>query len=256
MQRLENKTALITGAAAGIGAAAAKLFVKQGARVFLVDTNEEGLRTTVQAADPAQASCTVANVADESSTQEYVTLAKDYLGGIDIALLNAGIEGEVHPITDCPTEVFDQVLSVNLKGVWLGLKYIMPVMAAGGGGSIVLTSSTAGVKGRAGLAPYVASKHGVIGLMRAAAQEGAPDGIRINTVNPSPVETRMMRSLEQGFSPENPERFRKKMADRLALGRYAEPAEIANLMLFLASDEASYVTGSVNMIDGGTTAFT
>ena len=132
----------------------------------------------------------------------------------------------------------------------------MPVMATGGGGSIVLTSSTAGVKGRAGLAPYVASKHGVIGLMRAAAQEGAPDGIRINTVNPSPVETRMMRSLEQGFAPKNPERFRKKMAERLALGRYAEPAEIANLMLFLASDEASYVTGSVNMIDGGTTAFT
>jgi NAD(P)-dependent dehydrogenase (short-subunit alcohol dehydrogenase family) len=256
MQRLENKTALITGAAAGIGAAAAKLFVKQGARVFLVDTNEEGLRTTVQAAGSGQASCTVANVADESSTQEYVRLAKNYLGGIDIALLNAGIEGEVHPIADCPTEVFDQVLAVNLKGVWLGLKYIMPVMAAGGGGSIVLTSSTAGVKGRAGLAPYVASKHGVIGLMRSAAQEGAPDGIRINTVNPSPVETRMMRSLEQGFSPKNPERFRKKMADRLALGRYAEPAEIANLMLFLASDEASYVTGSVNMIDGGTTAFT
>ena len=256
MQRLENKTALITGAAAGIGAAAAKLFVKQGARVFLVDTNEEGLRTTVQAAGSGQASCTVANVADESSTQEYVRLAKNYLGGIDIALLNAGIEGEVHPIADCPTEVFDQVLAVNLKGVWLGLKYIMPVMAAGGGGSIVLTSSTAGVKGRAGLAPYVASKHGVIGLMRSAAQEGAPDGIRINTVNPSPVETRMMRSLEQGFSPKNPERFRKKMADRSALGRYAEPAEIANLMLFLASDEASYVTGSVNMIDGGTTAFT
>ena len=256
MQRLENKTALITGAAAGIGAAAAKLFVKQGARVFLVDTNEEGLRTTVQAAGSGQASCTVANVADESSTQEYVRLAKNYLGGIDIALLNAGIEGEVHPIADCPTEVFDQVLAVNLKGVWLGLKYIMPVMAAGGGGSIVLTSSTAGVKGRAGLAPYVASKHGVIGLMRSAAQEGAPDGIRITTVNPSPVETRMMRSLELGFSPENPERFRKKMADRLALGRYAEPAEIANLMLFLASDEASYVTGSVNMIDGGTTAFT
>ena len=256
MQRLENKTALITGAAAGIGAAAAKLFVKQGARVFLVDTNEEGLRTTVQAAGSGQASCTVANVADESSTQEYVRLAKNYLGGIDIALLNAGIEGEVHPIADCPTEVFDQVLAVNLKGVWLGLKYIMPVMAAGGGGSIVLTSSTAGVKGRAGLAPYVASKHGVIGLMRSAAQEGAPDGIRINTVNPSPVETRMLRSLEQGFAPKNPERFRKKMAERLALGRYAEPAEIANLMLFLASDESSYVTGSVNMIDGGTTAFT
>ena len=118
MQRLENKTALITGAAAGIGAAATKLFVKQGARVFLVDTNEAGLRTTVQAAGSAEASYTVANVADESSTLEYVTLAKDYLGGIDIALLNAGIEGAVHPIADCPAEVFDQVLAVSLKGGW------------------------------------------------------------------------------------------------------------------------------------------
>ena len=254
MQRLKNKKALITGAAAGIGSATARLFVNQGARVFLVDTNEEGLRTTVQAAGSAQANYTVANVADEPSTQKYVTLAKDFLGGIDIALLNAGIEGEVHPIADCPEEVFDKVLAVNLKGAWLGLKYIMPQMAAGGGGSIVLTSSIAGVRGRAGLAPYVASKHGVIGLMRSAAQEGAPDGIRVNTVNPSPVETRMMRSLEKGFSPENPEQFRKKMSGRLPLGRYAEPDEIANLMLFLASDESSYITGSVNMVDGGLTA--
>lgn len=255
MQRLQNKTALITGAAAGIGSAAAKLFAKEGAQVFLVDRDEQGLLSTVQDIGSDRANSTLADVADEAATTKYVELAKDHLGGIDIALLNAGIEGEVHPIATCPVEVFDRVLSVNLRGVWLGLKYIMPEMASRGGGSIVLTSSTAGVRGRAGLAPYIASKHGVIGLMRTAAQEGAKDGIRVNTVNPSPVETRMMRSLEKGFSPDNPAEFRRKSAARSPLGRYAEPEEIANLMLFLASDDASYITGSVNMVDGGATAF-
>ena len=255
MQRLRNKTALITGAAAGIGSAAAKLFANEGARVFLVDRDEPGLLSTIEDIGPDRASSVLADVADEAATKRYVELARNYLGGIDIALLNAGIEGEVHPITTCPVEIFDKVLSVNLRGVWLGLKYVMPEMTSRGGGSIVITSSTAGVKGRAGLAPYIASKHGVIGLMRAAAQEGAKDGIRVNTVNPSPVETRMMRSLEKGFSPENPEEFRTKTASHSPLGRYAEPEEIANLMLFLASEDASYITGSVNMVDGGVTAF-
>jgi len=255
MQRLHNKTALITGAAAGIGSAAAKLFANEGARVFLVDRDEQGLLSTVQDIGLDRANSTLADVSDEAATKQYVDLAKDHLGGIDIALLNAGIEGEVHPIVTCPVEVFDKVLGVNLRGVWLGLKYIMPEMASRGGGSIILTSSTAGVRGRAGLAPYIASKHGVIGLMRTAAHEGAKDYIRVNTVNPSPVETRMMRSLEKGFSPDNPEDFRRKIAERSPLGRYAEPEEIANLMLFLASDDASYITGSVNMVDGGATAF-
>ena len=220
-----------------------------------MDLDEEGLQATVQSIGQERSNYQVADVADDSAAKKYVQLAKKFMGGIDVALLNAGVEGEVHPIQTCPVEVFDRVLSINLRAVWLGLKYVMPEMASRGGGSIVLTSSTAGVRGRAGLAPYVASKHGVIGLMRTAAQEGARDGIRVNTVNPSPVETRMMRSLEKGFAPGNPEEFRRKMAGRLALGRYAEPEEIARLMLFLASDEASYVTGSVNMVDGGLTAF-
>ena len=256
MTRLANKTAIITGGASGIGFATGKLFVQKDAQVLLVDSNEDALQDAMASIDNNKASYVVADVTQPEQVQNYTRTAVERYGGIDVFINNAGIEGETKPIPEYSIETFDKVMAVNVRGVWLGLKYVIPEMIKVGGGSIVITSSTAGVRGDPTMSAYVASKHGVIGLMRSAAQEGAPDGIRINTVNPSPVETRMMRSLEQGFSPENPERFRKKMADRLALGRYAEPAEIANLMLFLASDEASYVTGSVNMIDGGTTAFT
>ena len=149
---------------------------------------------------------------------------------------------------------FDQVIGVNVKGVFLGIQAAVPALAKRGGGSIVITSSVAGVKGSPGIGPYCASKHAVIGLMKSAAQEYAGQNIRVNTVNPSPVETRMMRSLEEGIAPGDAERIKSRMAAAIPLHRYGEPEEIAKVMLFLASDDSSWITGSVQMADGGMTA--
>jgi NAD(P)-dependent dehydrogenase (short-subunit alcohol dehydrogenase family) len=250
MGRVQDKVALITGAAAGIGAAAARLFAAEGAKLVLVDRDEAGMAEL--AGDGA--ACLTADVSDGEAMQACVATAEERFGGLDIALLNAGIEGVVQPIADYPEEVFDRVIAVNLRGVWLGLKHTLPAIARRGGGSIVLTSSIAGVRGREGLSAYVASKHGVIGLMRTAALEGAPDGVRVNTINPSPVETRMMRSLEAGMDPDDPEGLRERYASTSPLGRYAEPEEIAKVMLFLACDDSSHCSGSVYMVDGARNA--
>lgn len=150
--------------------------------------------------------------------------------------------------------MFDKVMAVNVRGVWLGLKYVIPEITKRGGGSIVITSSTAGIHGSPGVSPYVTSKHAVIGMMRSAALECAPSNIRVNTVNPSPVETRMMRSLEEGSSPGNAQSAHDAIANRIPLGRYGEATDVANIMCFLAGDEAEFLTGGVYMVDGGTSA--
>jgi NAD(P)-dependent dehydrogenase (short-subunit alcohol dehydrogenase family) len=149
---------------------------------------------------------------------------------------------------------FDQVMAVNVKGVYLGLKHTIPAMQKRGGGSIVITSSVAGVGAAPGIAPYGASKHAVIGLMRSAAKEYAAANIRVNTVNPSPVETRMMRSIEGGMGGDAAQEVKDRLSSGIPLQRYAEPEEIARVMLFLASDDSAWVTGAVHMADGGMTA--
>ncbi|MDP6014267.1 MAG: SDR family NAD(P)-dependent oxidoreductase [Alphaproteobacteria bacterium] len=250
MERLRNKVALITGAAGGIGAAAARLFAKEGAKLVLVDIEEGGMAKL--AGDDI--ACVAADVSNGEAMRSCVAAAEKHFGGLDIALLNAGIEGVVQPIADYPEETFDRVIAVNLRGVWLGLKHTLPAIARRGGGSIVLTSSIAGVRGREGMSAYVASKHGVIGLMRSAALEGGPEGVRVNSINPSPVETRMMRSLEAGMDPDDPEGVHARYARSSPLGRYAEPEEIAKVMLFLAADESSHCSGSVYMVDGARNA--
>jgi NAD(P)-dependent dehydrogenase (short-subunit alcohol dehydrogenase family) len=158
---------------------------------------------------------------------------------LDIAILNAGIEGDVKPITDYDVDVFDRVMAVNVRGVWLGLKYCIPAISQRGGGSIVITSSVAGLRGAAYMSAYCASKHAVIGLMRTAALECAPANIRVNTVNPAPIETRMMRSLESGMAPASPEAAKAAIAQRIPLQRYGAPQEVADLMLFLATKAAT-----------------
>ena len=150
--------------------------------------------------------------------------------------------------------MFDQVMAVNVKGVWLGLKAAIPALKARGGGSIVITSSHSGVKAGPRIATYVTSKHAVIGLMRAAATECAPFNIRVNTVNPAPVNSDMVDRIEEGISPGAPEKARERIKNTIPLGRYANPDEVVNVMLFLASDEASFVTGGIHMIDGAASA--
>ena len=260
MARLNGKTALITGASGGIGQAAARLFAEEGARVALVDLDEGTLRDVVRSIGEDRASYAVADVTQPDQTQSYVRAAVERWGGIDVYLANAGIEGELAPIPDYPIDVFDRVMAVNVRGVWLGIKYVVPVMRQRGGGSIVITSSTAGIGAGPDMSAYTTSKHAVIGLMRTAAMEGAPLGIRVNTVNPAPIETRMMRSIEEmrvaslddaGITVEQ---VKQSSAARIPLRRYGNPEEVAKLMLFLASDESSFCTGGVYMVDGGRSA--
>ncbi len=252
MGRMDGKRAIITGAARGIGAAAARRFVAEGARVMLVDMLEAPLAALAVELGADHAAYVVADVTDEAQTKSYVAQTVARFGGVDAVLLNAGIEGAVAPTTEYATEMFDRVMAVNVRGVWLGLKYAMQAMSAKGG-SIVLTSSTAGIRAVPKLSAYVASKHAVIGLMRVAALEGAANDIRVNTVNPSPIDTDMMQAIEQKSGVPS-DRSNRPMAQGTPLKRYGEPEEVAALMLFLASDESSFCTGGVYMVDGGVSA--
>jgi NAD(P)-dependent dehydrogenase (short-subunit alcohol dehydrogenase family) len=251
--RLSEKVAVVTGGANGIGLETGALFAAEGAKVLLVDIDEPALERAVASIDGDRVSYTVADVTQPEQVEQYCRTAVERYGGIDLFVNNAGIEGRISPITDYPLEIFDRVMAVNIRGVWLGLKYIIPEMKKRGGGSIIITSSMGGVTGTPGTSAYGASKHAVIGIMRSAALECAPLGIRVNTINPGFVDTRMMRSLEEQRLPDEPEKARQNNIARVPLQRYATPKEIAQLMLFLASDESSYCTGSVYMVDGGMT---
>ena len=260
MARLEGKVAVITGATGGIGQAASRLFAEEGARVALVDLNEAALQELTQSIGEDKASYTVADVTDPDQSQAYINAAVTRWGGIDAYLANAGIEGTLATIPDYPIDVFDRVIAVNVRGVWLGIKYAVPAMRERGSGSIVITSSTAGIGGTTEMSAYNTSKHAVIGLMRVAALECAPHGIRVNTVNPAPIETRMMRSIEEqrvaamDDTSVTVEVAKQSYAQRIPLRRYGNPEEVARMMLFLASDDSSFCTGGVYMVDGGRSA--
>jgi len=253
MKQLENKVAVITGGAGSIGTATAKLFLEEGANVFLVDLSEDSLKKVADELGSDNVAYCVADVSKEADVKHYVQEAVNKFGKIDIFFNNAGIEGAVVPSIDYPIEMFDKVIAVNLRGVFLGNKYIAPQM--NDGGSIFITSSVAGLTGFPGLIAYVTSKHGVIGLMRTFAKELAPRGIRVNTINPSPVNSRMMRSIESqaaGGGDSTP--VKESFESGIPLGRYAESKEIAQLALFLGSDQSKFITGTTNPIDGGMTA--
>ena len=254
MQRLDGKVAIITGGAGGIGRAAASKFIAEGASVLLSDIDEQGLQETCEEIGTNRISFLAGDVSSLKHNQDLVQNASERYGGVDIFAANAGIEGDVDSIVEYEEERFDQVMSVNVKGPFLGLKASIPALKKRGGGSVIITSSVAGIEGSLNFAPYVTSKHAVIGLMRSAAKECASSKIRVNTVNPSPVDTRMMRSIEEGFSPGDGGKIKSMFETQIPLGRYAEPIDIANVMLFLASDDSSFVTGSVYMADGGYTA--
>ena len=255
MGRLDGKVAVITGAAGGIGLAAAKLFASEGAKLLLVDLQEDALREAADAVGPQNVATLALDVSADESARRYTQEAVRRFGRVDVALLNAGIEGEVAPIGQSSLAGFDRLMAVNLRGVWLGLSALMPAMkAAGRGGSIVVTSSIGGLRGTPFIAPYGASKHAVIGLVKSAAVEGAPDRIRVNSVNPGPIDTRMIAAIVEGRSPADPQAGRLAGIARIPAGRYGEPGEVAAMMLFLASDEASFCTGTVYAVDGGSMA--
>jgi NAD(P)-dependent dehydrogenase (short-subunit alcohol dehydrogenase family) len=160
----------------------------------------------------------------------------------------------VSPLTEYPEAVFDRVLAVNVKGVWLGMKGVAPAMAARGGGAIVNTASIAGLRGSPNLIAYTASKHAVIGLTRSAAIELVRRGIRVNAVCPAPIETRMARELEQGFARDDPARAHERFAASIPMRRFGEPDEVAALVVFLLGPEATYINGGIYTVDGGSMA--
>ncbi|MEJ2178426.1 MAG: SDR family NAD(P)-dependent oxidoreductase [Gammaproteobacteria bacterium] len=251
MGTVTGKSVILTGGAGEIARVAARSFLDAGAHVMLVDLDENRLREATESLKSDSVRHFVADVTSEESTASYVAATMESFGRIDVLLANAGIEGPVLPVGEYDTGAFMKVIEVNLIGVFLGIKHVFPVMKAGGGGSIVITSSIMGVSGASGLSAYNASKHAVIGLMRSCAKEGGEHNIRVNTINPAPVEGRMMRSLETGTMPDNPDSMREQLEARIPLQRYAVPGDVANLMLFLASEESRFLTGSVYMVDGG-----
>lgn len=253
--RLKNKTAIITGGAGAIGRATAKRFLNEGAeRILLVDQDANGLKNVVKALESDRVFQFTGDVSNSADVEKYVEKALHELGRIDILFLNAGIEGVVKPLTEYPEDIYDKVMAVNTKSAWLGMKFVFPHMIKIGGGSIIINSSVAGLQGTPQVMAYVTSKHAVIGSMKVAALEGAPHNIRVNSIHPSPVDNRMMRSLEEGFSPGDGDSAKKNFTTMIPLGRYAENDEIADLVLFLASEESKFITGSTYAIDGGLTA--
>ncbi|MGR8918437.1 MAG: SDR family NAD(P)-dependent oxidoreductase [Gammaproteobacteria bacterium] len=252
--RLADKVALITGATGGIGRASAERFAAEGARLVLADLDQAALDGLVAELGQEQAVGVAADVSDEAAMRGVVDAACSRFGRLDVAFLNAGIEGAIEPLTDYPLETYDRVMAVNVRGVFLGLKYAIGVMKPQGSGSIVITSSLGGLRGTPKISAYIASKHAVVGLMKSAALECAPFNVRVNTINPSPIATRMIEALEEGYAPGNAAAIKQKMERGVPMRRYGQPAEVANLALFLASDEAAYITGNSYPVDGGMSA--
>ena len=249
MERLKDKVAIITGGAGGIGMATAKLFLNEGAKVVLVDLSKEVLERASTELDHENLSYCIADVSKARDVEKFVTQTLEVHGKINVFFANAGIEGTSKPIAEYPDRIFDKVIAVNLKGVWLGCKYVIPKMK--NGSSVMITSSVAGLKGFAGLGAYVASKHGVIGVMRTAALEFADREIRVNTIHPGPVNNDMMRRIEKDISPEGPQEVQKSFEATVPFGRYVESKEIADMALFLASDDSKFITGCTHVVDGG-----
>jgi NAD(P)-dependent dehydrogenase (short-subunit alcohol dehydrogenase family) len=254
--RFAGKVVAITGGAGGIGRATAVRFAAEGASIVVIDLPDSPLDESVKAVQDAGGVALPigADVSKTTEVERYVNESIQRLGGIDYFFNNAGIEGFVGSLVEYPEDMFDRLLAVNVKGVWLGMKYVGPAMRGRGGGAIVNTASVAGLRATANLIAYGASKHAVIGMTKSAAVEFARDQVRVNAICPSPIETRMMRSIERGINADMPDAVKQQMAARIPLGRYGEPEEIAALVAFLCSDDASFITGGIYTIDGGSTA--
>lgn len=251
MPSLDGKAALVTGAASGIGRTSALELARAGAQVVCADVDRKGAETTVAAIeeDGGTASTIECDVTDADQVRKAVETTVETYGSLDIAYNNAGIEGPLGRLPDIAEEAFDRVIAVNLKGVFLGLKHEIPIMAEQGGGSIINTASVAGLGAQHGAASYSAAKHGVVGLTRTAAAEWANKGVRVNAVCPAWTDTPMVERADE----ENP-KIKQAFLAGVPAGRTGDPEEVAALVAFLAGDEADYINGAAVPIDGGWTA--
>jgi NAD(P)-dependent dehydrogenase (short-subunit alcohol dehydrogenase family) len=250
--RLENKVAIITGAGSGIGREAALLFAREGASVVVADIDDSAGERTAAAVESAGARSVYVrtDVSRASQVEALVGATEDRFGKVDVMFNNAGIfPDDDASVTNTDEAVWDLVMNVNLKGVYLGCKYGIPAMLRAGGGSIINTASFVALIGAAtAQIAYTASKGGVLSMTREIAVEFARKNIRANALCPGPVDTPLMRSILS-----DPKKRQRRLV-HIPLGRFAQPREIANAALFLASDESSYVSGSIFTVDGGITA--
>ena len=251
MGELENRNCIVTGAAGSIGFASAELFLKEGAKVLLVDRDVHKLETAQKAlAKFGSRVATIAcNVSDAGETRRYVGDAVDRWGPIDTLFLNAGVSGETRPVVDYSEQSFDDVMAVNVKAVFLGCKYGIPHM--NDGGSIIITSSIMGVRGVGNIVAYATSKHAVIGLMKVVAHEMASRNIRANVIAPGPVDNQFQKNIEDNLSATIGINATELINGMIPMRRHARAEEIAGPALFLASNRSSFSTGGVYMADGG-----
>lgn len=251
MALLDGKVCIVTGAAGSLGLASAALLLREGGKVMLVDRDAGALAAATDrlSSHGGRVAATVADIADTAATRHYIEQTVSRWGRIDVLFSNAGLSGVIKPVTDYPEEVFDAVMAVNVRGSFLACKYGLPQM--NDGGSIVITASVAGVTSDPGICAYATSKHAVIGLMRTVAKEAAPRRIRVNVLAPGPIDNGFQKEIEAGLSSVIGRDATKFLDSIIPLRRHAQAEEIARSLLFLASDQSSFTTGSVLMADGG-----
>lgn len=250
--QLDARVALVTGGGSGIGRASAVVFAREGAKVVVTDVDEDGGQETVRLIEAAGGTARFVR-ADVSQAAEVAALVEQTVstyGRLDYALNNAGIQGDIKQTAECSQENWDRIIATNLTGVWLCMKHEIPHMLNQGGGAIVNTSSNFGLVGSNGMPAYSASKHGVLGLTKTAALEYAKSGIRVNAVCPGPVQTPLVDKV-LAAQPELGDQIIKAIEAREPVGRMGQPEEIAEAVVWLCSDAASFVTGTAMSVDGG-----
>jgi NAD(P)-dependent dehydrogenase (short-subunit alcohol dehydrogenase family) len=249
VNRLAGKSALITGGAGSIGLATARAFVAEGARVLLLDLDGPALERAVAELGSEHAAHAVADTTDSAAVAAAVAATVERFGSLDIAFANAGIFGTVATVADYPEDVFEKVLRVNVLGPFLVAKHALRVMASGG--SLIINSSVVGLTSDRGIAAYATSKHALVGLMRTAAKEMAAAGVRVNTIHPGPVGNEFQTAIEVEAVGASPQESAAAFEQMIPLARHATPEEIADVVVFLASDESSFITGATIAADGG-----
>jgi NAD(P)-dependent dehydrogenase (short-subunit alcohol dehydrogenase family) len=254
LRGLTGKTAIVTGAAGGIGSAVARRLSDEGGQLVVVDLDGDAAERVARSL-PGEAAAVAADVSDERGVAAYSAAALERFGRVDAVHLNAGYSGRLVPLIESDVGDFDRVISVNVRGVYLGLRAALRCFRQQGGtGSVVVTSSGLGLRGGQLWGPYAASKHAALGLVRSAALEAARDGIRINAVCPGYTDTAMLAPTEEVVGGGDRGAARALLENTVPLGRYADPSETAALVVWLLSDESSYSTGGYFTVDGGVDA--
>jgi NAD(P)-dependent dehydrogenase (short-subunit alcohol dehydrogenase family) len=252
MGQPQDKVCIVTGGAGSIGLASARRFVDEGAKVMLVDVHEQQLRSVAAELPSTHVAFKVADVGRAADVKAYVDATLERWGAIDVLFSNAGNAGVIAPLADYPEEVFDDVWRVHVKGAFLACKYGIPGMRDGG--SVIITSSVAGLRGDPGVYGYITAKHAQIGLMRCAAKEAAPRRIRVNTIHPGPTRNEFQSRIEGALGAVLGRDASDFFDELIPLRRHAAPEEIAAAVLFLASGQSSFITGSTLVVDGGMSA--